>query len=304
MRDGRRAIVLGIGSDIGSEIARRLCDDGWSVRGYRRSEPGASEPWDLLICCYGTLNPIGDFFSADINAWEVGVAANLFGPLRRVQQYYPHRRPGASVCLFSGAGNAGPAPTYSAYCVAKIALTKMVECMDAESPDCKFFVLGPGVVRTKIHDQTLRAGARAANRERVRDFLKSGDPGTSHDDIYACLMACVAAPKVAVGGRNIYVPADDWGRLVALAGDPHMFKLRRAGDGDLRRPGVAAPRRPSDKRYAALLRAFNDLQAAGQKIVDATDRNFDTRPWPSKYAAPYGAITEMRELLGKQRGLK
>lgn len=113
----------------------------------------------------------------------------------------------------------------------------MTELLDDESPDCKFFVLGPGIVRTKIHKQTLRAGGRAVSGGRVADFLTSDDPGTSMDDIYAALMACLAAPKETVGGRNLYVPLDDFTRLGELAADPGMFKLRRAGDGRLRKVG-------------------------------------------------------------------
>ena len=67
-----------------------------------------------------------------------------------------------------------------------------------------------------------------------------------------------------------------------------------------------ATRFPTDpqKRYDRLLRAFDDLQAAAQKVVDETDRIHDLEPWPIKYRAPYGAIVELRTLLGKQRGLK
>lgn len=231
----QHAIILGIGSDIGCEIEARLRAEGWSVAGYRRDSLIALLEWDLIVCCYGTLEPIGSFWDSDPAAWEGAFRANLFLPLRQIRALYPHARPGASVCLFSGAGTGGPAPTYSAYAASKIALVKMAELMDSESEDCKFFVLGPGVVWTKIHQQTLRAGKRAANYQGVVDFMRSGAPITSHDDIYACLMACHAATKAAVGGRNVYVPGDDWGRLEELAGEPSMFKLRRYRDSDLRR---------------------------------------------------------------------
>lgn len=64
--------------------------------------------------------------------------------------------------------------------------------------------------------------------------------------------------------------------------------------------------RPIDwrKRYERMQSAFTELQTAADKVVTETDRIHDTRPWPSKYAAPYGAITDLRTLLAKQRGLK
>jgi len=58
------------------------------------------------------------------------------------------------------------------------------------------------------------------------------------------------------------------------------------------------------KRYELLLSAFAELQAAAQKVVDETDGIYDNDPYPIKYRAAYGAITELRTLLGKQYGLR
>lgn len=58
------------------------------------------------------------------------------------------------------------------------------------------------------------------------------------------------------------------------------------------------------KRYDRLLQSFSELQAAAQKVVDETDRIHDTQPWPQKYGAAYGAITELRLLLAKQYGVR
>lgn len=246
----RHAVILGIGSDIGRGLSARLSMDGWKVTGLHHDEQIAPTLvlWDLLVCCYGMLDPIGTFWNTDVDEWEWNVQANVLLPLRHVRALYPSRMPGASVCFFAGAGAGGSAPSYSAYAASKIMLTKMVELLDEETPDLKFFILGPGLVRTKIHQQTLRAVGRAANIERVRALMGSCPnwPGcgcgtqsgshscewkpvetTSYDDIYGCLMACVAAPKEAVGGRNVCVHLDDWRKLDELAGDSSRFKLRR-----------------------------------------------------------------------------
>jgi NAD(P)-dependent dehydrogenase (short-subunit alcohol dehydrogenase family) len=225
----KHAIILGIGSDIGREIARRLGDDpAWSAAGYKHDEVACPESWDLIVCCYGTLEPIGSIWDVPMMDFHTSVCANALLPLGHVKALYPQRRPGASVCFFSGAGTGGPAPSYAAYAASKVMLVKLIELMDDESPDCKFFILGPGMVRTKIHQQTMTAGGRAHNFNRVSDFvLSTQNVGTSHDDIYACLMACVVAPKEIVGGRNICVHLDDWSRLRELAMTPDRFKLRR-----------------------------------------------------------------------------
>jgi hypothetical protein len=113
---------------------------------------------------------------------------------------------------------------------------KMTELLDDENPE-KFFILGPGMVRTKIQNQTLQAGAIAENYERVRKFMEDGDSahgqGTSHDRIYSCLKWCLEAPKDVVGGRNFYVPGNDWGKPLEgiLRANRNMFRLRRFGGG-------------------------------------------------------------------------
>ena len=264
----KTAFILGITSDIGRELAVRFIQDGWSVAGTHRPgtqlaglPPGCrllqcdlaardsvqeltvscralSLQWDLLVVAAGTEEPIGDFWSCDAEAWENGININALAPLRVVRSLYPLRRIGAqpAVTFFSGSGTNNAAPAYSAYCVSKILLIKMCELLDAESPDTSFFIIGPGIVRTKIHEQTLRAPATSgANYRKVVDFLASGKPGTSHDDIHACLLWCLQAGKAAVGGRNISLVFDAWRQGGAtLAGqlrtNPNLYKLRRFGN--------------------------------------------------------------------------
>lgn len=264
-------IVLGIGSDIGGELAVRFASDGWQVCGTFRTRSGLEQlpndvrlipcdlalpdsvnaalealrrdgtAWDLLVVAAGTEEPIGTFWECEPDAWDEGIRINALSPLRLVRGLYPYRNTVGtpSVAFFSGAGTNSAAPAYSAYCASKILLIKMCELLDAESPDTSFFIIGPGVVRTKIHEQTLRAGERGGeNYQKVVDFLGSANPGTSHDDVYACLRWCVGAGKSVIGGRNISLVRDSWrdgGAALTrlLEGDPNLYKLRRFGN-DLR----------------------------------------------------------------------
>lgn len=61
---------------------------------------------------------------------------------------------------------------------------------------------------------------------------------------------------------------------------------------------------PSAVRYAAAMTALAELQSAAWKVVEETDRIHDGSPWPAKYRAPYGAITELRALLAKNFGAR
>jgi NAD(P)-dependent dehydrogenase (short-subunit alcohol dehydrogenase family) len=264
-------IVIGIGSDIGRELAARFASDGWRVSGTYRTRAGLDQlpedvwlvpcdlavpnsvraaleefrrdgpTWDMLVVAVGTEEPIGAFWECEPDAWDKNIRINALAPLRIVRGLYPRRNSSGTPCVafFSGAGTNSAAPAYSAYCASKIFLIKMCELLDAESADTSFFIIGPGIVRTKIHEQTLRAGKRGgANYQKVVDFLGSANAGTSHDDVYACLQWCIDAGKSVIGGRNISLVNDSWrngGSTLTglLEGDPNLYKLRRFGN-DLR----------------------------------------------------------------------
>lgn len=225
-------IILGGNSDIGKELAARFEADGNTVISVGRNDALPNHEWDLLICCIGILEPIGKFFEVDLQKWNHNVIVNSLIPLQLLRYMWPFKKPDASVCFFSGAGTSNSARTYSAYSASKMMLYKMTELLDDEEDGCKFFILGPGMVRTKIQRQTLAAGDRADNYERVRKFMEEGDErhgaGTSHDRIYECLKWCVSMPKNVIGGRNVYCP-DAFGPELEekLLSNPRYHKLRR-----------------------------------------------------------------------------
>lgn len=229
----KKAIILGANSDIGKELAARLILDGWDLSFHTRNEPlDVSFKWDLVVCCIGVLDPIGKFFDIYSPRWEANVDTNVLLPLRLLRLIWPNHNPGASVCFFSGAGTSNSAKTYSAYSASKMMLYKMTELLDDEEPEVKFFILGPGMVRTKIQQQTLLSGDRADNFERVNKFMSEGDKlhgtGTPHERIYECLKWCISLPKEVIGGRNVYVP-DPFGPELQekLKANPRFHKLRR-----------------------------------------------------------------------------
>jgi hypothetical protein len=67
---------------------------------------------------------------------------------------------------------------------------------------------------------------------------------------------------------------------------------------------IADQLRKAAKDYERLLSTFSELQAAAQKVVDETDSIHDSSTEWRRYRAPYGAITELRQLLAKQYGLR
>jgi NAD(P)-dependent dehydrogenase (short-subunit alcohol dehydrogenase family) len=267
--DRRIAIVVSTSSDIGTAMSRRWLSRGWTVAGTYRTrtpavvdleEAGAelvvcdlADPrsvvraaveirsrvprWDVLVMCPGTQEPVGPFADCDFEAWRKSIDVNFIAQMQFVQELLRSRRLGRGhgpcVLFFAGGGTNSAPVNYSAYTVSKIALIKMCELLDAELHDTRFAIVGPGWVKTKIHQETLRAGSRAgANHQRTIDNL-AGDACTPLEKVLDCCDWLVDAPRNVMSGRNFSVVFDRWGRRELeeqLVGRGDMYKLRRSGN--------------------------------------------------------------------------
>lgn len=269
MSTRRKAIVVAIDSDIGAALAERWLERGVVVAGtyLQKSEKvellersGAQvvvcdlasthsvneatarlreicPGWEATVMCPGALEPIGGFEKNSMDEWERSVLINFVRQVRLVHGLLPARASttltAPTVIWFAGGGVNSAPVNYSAYTVSKIALIKMAELLDAEMADVCFTVIGPGWVKTKIHEATLRAGEQAGdNWQRTKDML-AREEMTSMERVLDCVDWVVGAPREAVGGRNISVAHDKWGSgelQEALRGDNDMYKLRRRGN--------------------------------------------------------------------------
>lgn len=265
-RSQPKAIVIGLGSAIGGFVATRLKQSGWSVVGTARSGTrlecefdkvircdlddsesidrgekalrATSAGWSLLFVAAGTMQPIGKFFEIEASDWESAIKVNAFGPLRLLRSIWAVRSSDEppTICFLAGGGTNNDFPNYSAYCVAKVLLIKLTELLQSEEPSSKFVIIGPGYVRTPIHEETISAGdAAGKNRERTRQLL--GDPGTPLESIYQHVMSCHRGEIDQIGGRNFSTVHDDWERgsinqtISEYPGD--AYRLRRFPYGNL-----------------------------------------------------------------------
>jgi hypothetical protein len=141
---------------------------------------------------------------------------------------------------------------YSAYTIAKIALTKMCELLDAEVLDTSFVILAPGWVKTKIHQATLDAGHKAGPNYQKTITKLAGDECTPMETVLDCCDWLMKADRKVASGRNFSVVSykgrthplikklledphmfDKWGRhplIKKLLKAPHTYKLRRHGE--------------------------------------------------------------------------
>jgi NAD(P)-dependent dehydrogenase (short-subunit alcohol dehydrogenase family) len=264
----KTVFILGIGSDIGKELAKLYLSKGdvCVIGTYRCKETVKDliankrikllkcdlldkgdiksavlrfgrmrKKWDIFISCVGSLEPIGSYFKTEFNKWEDSFTVNAFGQLRFLHDIFKYRNKAniSNVIFFAGGGTNNPLTNYSAYCASKILLIKMSELLDDENKDLNVFILGPGWVKTKILQQTLRNSKSAGLiYKKTVDFLRSTNPGTSYQEIFDCINWCVAQGKKVVGGRNISIVHDSWrkgGKKLRnqLLSDINKFKLRR-----------------------------------------------------------------------------
>lgn len=261
--------ILSASADVGAAMAAMYADEGWDVVGTYRSKGPAEalegrptvtllpcdvasrasvramveryrtleRPWDVFVSAVGVLEPIGPWTELDFDAWEQSLIVNSTAQLRVLHALYPLRRPGREVhaAFFAGGGTNNPFTNYSAYCVSKILLIKMCELLDDEVPDLNAFIVGPGFLPTKIHQQTFdHAEDAGANVEKTRAFYRAPEKAASYRDIYDCVNWCIAQGRAVVGGRNIAAVHDPWrsgGEALAasLRGNPNTYRLRRAG---------------------------------------------------------------------------
>lgn len=198
--------------------------------------------WDILVFCTGTQDPVGSFEEVDFDEWANSISINLTNQLRIVHELLPNRNKhkglGPCVLFFAGGGTNNATVNYSAYTISKIALIKMCELLDAEIQDTRFTIVGPGWVKTKIHESTMKAGVKAGdNLKRTMDKF-TRDEFTSMQDVLDCCDWLIKSPNELVSGRNFSVVFDMWGTdklSCKLREDPDMYKLRRHGNNLLNR---------------------------------------------------------------------
>lgn len=275
MNINHNAIIIGISSDIGYEIAKRYSELKYTIVGtyksqsylqkiseindcqcyycdisnindikaFKDSVSSLNKKWDLFISSVGTQKPIDKFFDCDFDEWSESIHTNAIEQLRVLHELYPYRNKDkiVDVVFFAGSGTNGPAPNYSAYTVSKIMLIKMCELLDSEYEDINIFIIGPGWVKTKIHQETLDNKKGAGNNYyRTVKFVEGGIPATSYDDIFDCIEWLRSKGREVVGGRNFSVVNDKWGEddnadalTQVLLNDINMYKLRRHGNDDI-----------------------------------------------------------------------
>ena len=249
-----KAIIFGITSEIGEYTAEHLKIDNWDVYGTSRTKSSPKiakldlhnhdqvenfifntqwlENWTLACFFAATMKPIGPFFNIDFKEWEESIYINIISQISLLHKIWPYRNKHdkVTVSFLAGGGTNSEFDNYSAYCISKIALIKFTELISSENPNSKFFIIGPGYMKTKIHNETLEAGEMAGrNLKKTLDFFDS--KGTTFERFYDHFKWCLNSSIKEISGRNFSTVHDSWegsnSLLARLELDPDLFKLRR-----------------------------------------------------------------------------
>lgn len=223
-RNGERA-VLAVSGDVSRE------------RDMRRVVATALEfleRLDGLVHASAVLGPIGPMLDLDPNEWLRTVKIDLYGSFlvaREVGRAMRDQGSGRMV-LLSGGGASRPFPNYTAYACSKVGVVRLAETLAQELAPYHITVnaLAPGLVATRMHQETLEAGERAGAEylARTRKVLEEGSVAA---DVPARAAAFLLSDYAAgITGRFVAAPWDEWWswpERPQLLADPDVFTLRR-----------------------------------------------------------------------------
>ena len=207
-------IVTGASRGIGSAIVNRLRQDRAAVVAVARSstaagsakasaphragvhpiaadiaDPGACADvvretldtfgrLDALVNNAGILEPVSRIADADPEAWEYNLAVNLLGPFYLSRAAVPHLRAvGGRIVNISSGAAVKSIQGWSAYCVAKAALTHFTRQLAAEEPAITSVALRPGVVDTAMQQLIRQAGPSVMTPDKSAYFQGLKDRG-------------------------------------------------------------------------------------------------------------------------------
>jgi NAD(P)-dependent dehydrogenase (short-subunit alcohol dehydrogenase family) len=258
---GRVAIVTGAGRGFGKAIAMRFAEEGAAVAVSARNRsqldevvaeirgaggralavPGdvtraddvdrvvsATEaelgPVSLLVSNAGTPGPFGPLWSVDRDTWWAAQQVHILAPFLYLQRVLPGmtaRRTGR-VILVSAIATRIVAPYLSAYCVGKIAQTRLAAEAAAETRDSgvSVFAIDPGFVFTGIAAETMNSpDAQRWLPGMVGRLRELKDSPKRDADLTRCAQRCVdlaSGRYDGLSGRYLEL-SDDLGALLREA---------------------------------------------------------------------------------------
>ena len=172
-----------------------------------------AKDWEVLISFVGSQTPFGLINSLDPNEIIKGININLSYQFAAISQLINCRNKNnmSKVILFAGGGTNNAPTHYSVYITSKIGLIKFTELLSSEYEKIHATIIGPGWVKTKIHNPTIEEGNYKAQKsyyETMRRFKENDFVEISK--VVKCINKVVFCKDNRFAGKNISVLHDDW----------------------------------------------------------------------------------------------
>ncbi len=128
-----------------------------------------------LVCAAAVMDPIGPVGEYAPAEFKRTLEINVVGTLLAVHHCLPALRAGGgSIVTFGGGGATGPLPRFDAYAASKAAVARLSENLAMTLAPVAVNCVAPGFVATRLHEQTLAAGAEAAGQGLLRAHTPRG----------------------------------------------------------------------------------------------------------------------------------
>ena len=259
----KKAFFGSISSDLAFVIASEFIKKGWIVEGTYRNESDLTEnlkqksvilhkldfnsfteidnlikdkkvasSWDFMMISPSMLGRTGNFSDIEWSSWVESFNLNSINQFKLIHSLLPRRNftDSPMLWLWSGPGTNNAPKEHSAVVLAKIAQIKLVEILNEEYEDLIPFIVGPGWVKTKTHDEILSLGPNAGYKYfQTKDRIENGN-FTKIEKIVDFFNWILFQDKKTLGGRNFSIGSDIWGNdslISFLKDDLDAFKLRR-----------------------------------------------------------------------------
>jgi NAD(P)-dependent dehydrogenase (short-subunit alcohol dehydrogenase family) len=264
--EGQVAIVTGAGRGFGRAIAERLAKEGAAVTLVARRQGDLDEvaaairakggralvaagdvtkaddvaravaetrkafgEVTLLVSNAGVGGPFGPIWTVDPEAWWASQALHIRAPLLLIREVLPGmvERKAGRIIVVSALASRMVAAHLSAYCVGKIAQTRIVEEVAAETKDLGVaaFAIDPGFVVTGLAEETMNDPAAQQWLSGMVGRLKAKKGEAGGDaDLARCAQRCVdlaSGRYDGLSGQYLELPDDLDARL---AGAPPHWK--------------------------------------------------------------------------------
>ncbi len=168
-----------------------------------------------LVNCAGVYGPIGKTTNIDLIKFKQAIEINFLGTVFMCSVFAPYLKSDTrkKIINYSGGGAASPFANFSAYATSKVAIVRFTENLSIELAEDNFDVncIAPGFVITRLHQQTLEAGANAAGPSFYEGTKKQIESGGVPPEKAADLTAFLLSSKSdGITGKFLSAPWDPW----------------------------------------------------------------------------------------------